>query len=299
MPKKKGPTNQHYIPKVLLKNFCDSHGLIWVWDGAKVYPTTPKKAFRIKDLYTRRDFTNATTDAGHQTFLDSIEKSYEYEERLSKLENQTDPVIQQIIERARNGKPPQLSVESRDIFRRFVFAMARRTPESQERVVAEKPEEAFYKMSKLRAEADGHQWPSKEDLYQVPSIHDLKDMVISNFNAQFSAGDHPDLMREERKFIKETGLSFAVIDIPERSLLIGSHGLTIGSKGSVIEGSWLPIAHDVMVGVTHFPDRDTLEVLDNSNNGSQIVSAINQATAAMSKVIAGQSESLVRSMIRK
>ncbi len=30
MPKEKGPTRQHYIPKMLLKNFCDSDGFIWV-----------------------------------------------------------------------------------------------------------------------------------------------------------------------------------------------------------------------------------------------------------------------------
>ncbi len=261
-----------------------------------MYPTTPKKAFRIKDLYTRRDFPNATTDAGQQAFLDSIEKIYKYEERLSKLENQTDPVIQQIIERARNGEPPQLSVESRDTFKRFVFAMARRTPESQDRMAELKePGDAFYEVAK----ADGYRLPSKEELYQDHGIRDLRDIIVSNVNAQFSAGDHPDLKREERRFIKETGLGFAVIDMPERSLLIGSHGLAIGAKRSVIEGSWLPIAHDVMVGVTRFPDRDNLGVLDNSNNGSQIVSAINQVTAAMGKVIAGQSESLVRSMIRK
>lgn len=300
MPREKGPTRQHYIPKMLLKNFCDSDGLIWVWDGAKVYSATPANAFVIKHLYTKQDFTNATTDAGHQSLLDSIEKSYEYEEQLGKLENQAEPVVQQIVERARNRKLPQLSGESRDTFKRFVFAMARRTPESQDRVaVLNDPGDAFYEAAKATARAHGYHWPSKEDLYQDPRVRDLKDIVVSNVNARFSAGDHPDLKREERRFMEDVGLRVAATAMPEYSFLIGSHGLAIIEDGSVLSGSWLPIAPDVAVGLTAFPDSDAFVALDDSNDCHQIVSAINDATTTMSKVIAGQSESLVRSMTRK
>ena len=302
MPRKNVPVRQHYNPEMLLRNFCDSDGLIWVSDGTRVYPTNPKNAFVMKDLYTRRDFTNAMTGAGHRAFIDSIEKSYEHEEQLGKLESQAGGAVRHIIERARVGKPPQLSVKSRNSFKRFLIAMARRTPESQTRVAAAKdPFDVFYEASKQVAQLSDHPLPPKESLRQDPEVQELKDMVMSNTSARFAAGDHPDLENDTRRFMRETGLCVASIHMPGHSFIIGSHGLTIIDdhiESSIPCGSWLPIADDVAVGVTAFPDRDILLVLDNSNNGQQCISAINMAMVARSRVIAGQSESLVRSMIQ-
>ena len=299
---KNAPVRQHYNPVMLLRNFCDSDGLIWVSDGIKVYPTNPKNAFVERHLYTRWDFTNAKTGAGHQAFLDSIEKSYEHEEQLSKLEAQADRAVRHIIGRARKGKPPQLSVKDSNSFKRFLIAMARRTPESQTRVTAAKdPFDVFYEASNQVAQMNDYPLPPKEALRLDPEVHELKDMVISNTNARFAAGDHPVLEADTRRFVRETGLCFAAIHMPGHSFIIGSHGLAIIDdhvEGNIPRGSWLPIAHDVAVGVTAFPDRDILMVLDNSNNGQQFISAVNMATAVRSRVIAGQSESLVRSMIQ-
>ena len=94
-------------------------------------------------------FGQSSRYTDHGDFLNSIEKSYEYEERLSEIESKAAPAVQQIVEQVRQGKCPQLSIELRDAWKRFLIAIARRTPESQDRVVGLTGHvDAFYEASK-------------------------------------------------------------------------------------------------------------------------------------------------------
>ena len=77
--------------------------------------------------------------------------------------------------------------------------------------------------------------------------------------------------------------------------MIGSHGLTIMQGGVSLGGNWLPIAHDVAIQITAFPDRGFRLCLDRKNEA--IIKAINRETAAQSDMIAGRSEALVRSLM--
>ena len=105
------PKRDHYIPQMLLKNFCDGSGRVWVGDGKKIYSANPKNVFVQGHLYTRSIFGNSPRDTDHEDFLNSIEKSYEYEERLSEIESRVAPAVQQIVGQVRQGKCPQLSIE--------------------------------------------------------------------------------------------------------------------------------------------------------------------------------------------
>ena len=128
------PKRNHYIPQMLLKNFCGESGRVWVDDGKKIYSTNPRNVFVQGHLYTKSIFGNSPKDTDHEDFLNSIEKSYEYEERLSEIESRATPAVQEIVDHVRQGKCPQLSIELRDAWKRFLIAIARRTPESQNRV---------------------------------------------------------------------------------------------------------------------------------------------------------------------
>ena len=256
--------------------------------------------FRQGHLYTRSIFGDSSRYVDHEDFLKSIEKSYEYEECLSEIESRADPAVQQIVDQARHGKCPQLSIELRDAWKRFLIAMARRTPESQDRVAGlDGQVDAFYEASKHVATLEGYPLPDRKTLYQDDRILELKKRVMKNVNAKFAAGDDPHIENETQKFSRDTGLSFVVTRIPKKSFVIGSHGLTIVDHklaGNLTAGSWLPIAPDIAVGVTAFPDRELLSFLDSSNDGEQLIYTINRATSAMSKIIVGQSEALVRSL---
>lgn len=294
----------HYIPEMLLKNFCDDDGQLWVNDRTvgKIYPSTPKNVFVRRDLNTSYDFPSAPRSDKEEEFFDSIEASDEYEQILSRLEGEADSVVQKVIKQARDLQCLQLSSEDRNTLKRFILAMARRTPESQRRITPDKSfDEIFYNAATAIAKKDNYRGlPEKAAFYQDPRIAKLKAMTGANVVARFAAGAHPRERKVEEQFCHETGLGIMVICMPKRAFVIGSHGLAIvrRSQGNApTRESWLPIAHDVAVGPTSFPDREFLLPLDRSRDGT--IRSINSASAAQSQIIAGRSEALVRAFKEK
>lgn len=286
------PKRQHYIPQFLLKNLCDANGYLWVGDGRSIYPTNPTNAFVKKDLTTK--FTPSGQEHGE------FDRSYEYEEGLSKIESEAAPAVQEIIKQARRGRCPQISSALSHAWKRFFYSLARRTPESQQRVLSDsKFEDVWYEAAKALADEKNYPLPDKASLYQDPNIRNLMNISRSNVNARFAAGDHPHEKSEEERFSRETGLCVAIIRMSDREFSIGSHGITIvesGHRSDPAKGSWLPIAHDVAVKATAFPDREILAFLARDNDGDRIITAINRATTEQSQIIAGRSEALIRSL---
>ena len=70
----RGPKRQHYIPRMLLKNFLDDEERLWVGDRKRqsARRTTINSDFVKKHLYTKRSFDYQLG------FLEA--DSYEYEE---------------------------------------------------------------------------------------------------------------------------------------------------------------------------------------------------------------------------
>ena len=296
------PKRQHYIPEMILRRFTDSDGLIWVGDGTKVFPTNPKNAFVAGHLYTKSDFSNAQKDGSTEAFFDSIEKSDEYENHLNEIESKAGPVIEQVVKQARRGRCPQLSPCLNDALKRFIVAQACRTPEAQARVQASHGiEDPFFDAFKQNADLDGYPLPNKDLLYQNTAITKVKRTTLTNISASFAAGDRPKTAQEIQTFLKETGLCISVIRIPDRGFIIGSHGITIIDRrysGRLGAASWLPVAPDVAIGVTTFPDKEFLVTLDRANDGEKLISAMNTATAKLSERIAGASKVLVHSLMQ-
>ncbi len=288
---------------MLLSNFCDRKGRLWAYDKTrleKLFPSTPKNVFAERDLTVRWNFDNTRGSRDHQEFLGKTEKSYEYEDHLGKIESRAAPVIAKIIKEARRNRCPRLSPEHRRAWKRFALALARRTPESQQRVSTDKSfEDIFYEATATEAKLKQFPLSDKGTLYRDPKVLDLMGMVATNVNAKFSAGVDPHMLDEEEKFSRETGLGVAVIRIPDKSFVIGSHGIAIvesSIKGDPARGGWFPIAHDVIVTHTPYPSMEYLLPLDAGNEF--IIDRVNKASAENSWLIAGRSEDLVRSFMR-
>ena len=294
------PKRLHYIPKMLPKHFVDKNGHLWVGFNGKVFPTNRTNAFVIHDLYTKSDFSQTRRVSAFDEFLESIAKSYEFENQLNEIESKADPVVSRILAQARSGQCPQLARCERDAWGRFVFALARRTPEAQQRISADiNLDDAFYQAAKKVADGDGFPLPPQERLMADSRVLQLRDLVMTNSDARFAAGDDPHLQTETEKFIRETGLCVGIIKVPHRDFIIGSHGLAIvdaGFEGDPAAGSWVPAAHDVAVKITAFPNMEYLVCLDSDNDGDRVISAINNASAK-SKMFAGRSENLIRSLL--
>lgn len=283
------PKRQHYVPQFLLRNFCDTEGFFWVGDTEKgtVRKTKPGSNFVIKDLYTKH-VPDASTG-------DLTRKDYGYEKAIGKLESAAGTIVKEIIEKARDNKCPELFDNDPRTFKRFVLSMARRTPESQRRVVSsESFENIFYEVVKELAEQQGHPLPDKDTLYQNLQTVRLAQNVRRNADARFAAGDDSRLIQDEEEFCRETGLWIGVIDVPKRSFVIGSHGTTIFKMRNE-EQSCLPIAHDVVVLPSPNPDLETLAIL--GRNEDSLVRKINMATASQSRWIAGCSKQLILSLV--
>ena len=235
-------------------------------------------------------------------FINSIIKDYKFEtENFARdIEWKASSVISQIIEQARSNRFPQLSEEQANNWKRFMLSMARRTPESRRRATSISDDDAFYMAVKACADEVNYDLPDREILFQDPRVLKLKELLMANVHAKFSAGDSPREKKEEDKFCRETGICVAVISNPrpKNGFLIGSHGLAIVHSqlsNDSIEGSWLPIAHDVAVLATSAPDKEHLLVLNHRR--TYVAEEINAASALQSKIIAGRSEELVRAFV--
>ena len=278
------PRRNHYIAETLQNHFCDDDGRLWVGDkcGRKPFHTSPGKVFVERNLYTTNDYVQSVG-------------SYENEAALQRIEDGAAPVIAAIIEQARSGSPPQPSPEDRDRFKRFIIAQARRTPESQERIgLTADVDDVFLAAATEVLKRGGYAVPDEHWFEQGPILA-FKQTYKSNLVGNFAAGTHHLLEEETERFCRETGLLVAVIDIPNRGFVIGSHGLTVVKENGQ-PGSWLPIAHDVAVKVTPHPDGGYFLRLDRDKD--PIIRAINQSTVTGSRFIAGQSKALIEALMR-
>ena len=178
------PKGQHYIPKMLLKSFCNSEGALWVGDTKtkRVWRTKPCNAFKIKHLYTRNTFAEGTGDLP--------DKDYRHEESLGRLEDIVAPIIKNAVTQVRDRRCPLLSSEEDSTLKEFMFAMARRTPESQQRVIATREfGEIFYQAARTIAERERYPLPEKKELYESIEVLRHVDQVRRNVFARFAAGE--------------------------------------------------------------------------------------------------------------
>ena len=283
---------QHYIPRMLLKRFCDIDGYIYVGDRATraVVRQNLRNAFVEKNRYTRYSYEDDSP-------------STEFEQRLGEIESATVPVLEKVIAAIRNARLPDLADHERLALKRFVFSMARRTPESEARVASSNNrDEVFYEAACQRAaELNNAGLPSKDILLADKRIRVLADRVLHNVVAEFAAGDDTVVAEQEPKFCRETGFLFGSLSETGPELVIGSHGITIHDAGAHddtrlwFDGTVLPIAPRILVNITGFSDQDHLSVLGSGT--AAVVHSINRATVTLSRRIAGRSEAVVRPVL--
>lgn len=284
------PKRQHYVPRLLIKNFLNQDGRVWVGDRERgnVFCAGPDNVFVDTEQNTTYGFGP-----------DADDKDYGYDRSIQRLESKTAPVVAKIVVCARCRKCPDLSEKQARTFKRFVHLQARRTRESQARVSSQRdPEEVFYEAAASALERGGHNPPPRNVLLAEPGMRKFAKRIAHNVDARFSAGDHPDLAEDEVRFCRETGLCVAIVEVPRRSFILGSHGITIRQStvgGGCLQGGLLPVAHDVIVQVTHDAGQVALLCLDEGSD--TLIRDINRTTAVQSKVIAGSSEGLIRSLM--
>lgn len=112
------PKRNHYIPKMMLRNFCDDDGHLWIGDKIreKIYRASPTNVFVRGKLYVKQNYSEAN-------------ESYEHEHMLAKIEGNAEPAVSSIIEQIRSGRNPHLDANLNMHFKEFVIALARKVHE--------------------------------------------------------------------------------------------------------------------------------------------------------------------------
>ena len=284
------PKGQHYIPKMLLKHFCNGDGELWVGDKetGRVWRTRPCNVFKIRHLYTRHAFGEAAGAPASEDFR--------HEESLGRLESTVTPIIEGAIAQVRDRRCPLLSAEEDSALKEFMLAIARRTPESQKRLVAAQDfKDIYYQAAGTIAERQGYPLPEKKELYEDIEVLRHVDQFKRNVFARFAAGEDKRMEEQIDKLCSETGLAFVFGAMPDQEFVIGSHGIGILEPDQGAQG-FLPLAHDVCVLLSPYPDRVILHTLKSEDDW--LVEKMNNATVTASRQIAGRTEGLVRSLLR-
>ncbi|MCY4438151.1 MAG: DUF4238 domain-containing protein [Chloroflexi bacterium] len=120
------PKRQHYIPQMLLKHFVDDKNQLWFFEQdtskTRVEKRNIKSTFRKKNVYT---FTNPDGS-----------RDYSTENSLSELESAADPVVCKIVEHARDGKPPSLTLDEREVWDWFFVTLSKRSPDEAAQLIS-------------------------------------------------------------------------------------------------------------------------------------------------------------------
>lgn len=274
------PKRHHYVPQMLLDGFADADGwLHWCRldiDDKIVRPARPLELFQRKHLYS------ILSEAG--------EKDPDIELRLSRMESDTGPVIRRIVESVRAGRIPELAPAEKHIWYNFFHMQWRRTPEAQQsaasdedmaQIFDETVEDLRSAFPERRAEIDALDTPAN------------RARSIRNARAESVFGSNENVI----DVLERRDISILRITKPGKSFIVGSRPvvkLSVAGQSDLsnpIVEMWLPIAADIAIGVGDATGRTTLYPVD-----AQGVRRLNIAKAMQSRVIAGRSPQLVRSI---
>lgn len=284
----------HYLPQMLLRHFCSRDGRLWVARKGQDQPfrTKPRRVFAENDLNTQH-IPVANPDGTGWTFR----RDRSSEDALTQIEGAAADPIHQVIMSARKQRHPQLGPDAQDALKRFFFAIARRTPESQKRIRtphAEARHELHVWLSR-KAESEGVPLPSEGDFYAIPGVRELMDQLFRNADARMAAGMIPSVRRLEDQFFKTRALAVLAITHPKNGFIVGSHGIAIVQ--GLPPSSWLPIASDV--AIAYHDDNQSEQIGFFGTQDDKVTRAINDASANNSTMIAGRSRQLIAGMMER
>ena len=272
----------HYIPRFLQKHFCDADGMLWygIRDTQVVKRVSPRDAFVEKELYT-------SYEEAHERPNDiAYEPDDRYERRFAELEGRAAPAIEKLI----SGTRHLVDGGSTDLLRRMssaeisackqlLISVTNRTPDAIRSAIARSRARSSEAISKL----DLRPLERFPTAVQIAYLQRLEKSAIAHV-ASSSHRHVPGGFDVDR-----WGLAVAAYSNPNSRFIIGSCGVA-----HLPVGNWLPISpnnaivlDDDPATIVHYKDLEGL------------CSRINEALAERSKLIAGDSRSLVKRMLQK
>jgi hypothetical protein len=271
------PKRQHSVPEMLQQRFADACGLLWFFD--KQRPELGVRATSPNNLFVRHRQYTLMHDDGTRT--------WDLEERYSKMEGYMHVLVEQIVPRVLKGRYPLLPPTSRRLLDLFVYEQWRRVPEVYDQLMSEDEfssllrltMDEYERLHQPLADVEREKFASKE--YRKAERKRARVISLSRTNGSIL------------KMLSAKGLFFARTP-RKRSFLLGSAPvvkLNPPGPGKLSDPQvevWLAIDPSVAV-VLAGNDADG-HIVEMSDQG---IRKINQIIARQCEIFAGRDEALV------
>lgn len=275
------PKGNHYIAKMLLRNFTDGQGYIHFLNKLenKTYRTKPDNAFVETRRYVRYS-------------EDGAQDNYEVEAMLSKIEDAAAPVLKIIIAAARELCLPGLFPNENEAWKHFYFTSHMRTPKGALKILGEITSEQALSEAIDNVLDDVARSPLSRGIQDRSLLRrELQRMVKHNVAADIAVERPLHIQEELRKHAARVGLIIGVAQDLTTEFIIGSCAtveILPRSKTERLQGLWLPISYDVAISITGLPDEEHMWELTTLE-----VQQMNEATFQNSEIIGARSAHLL------
>ena len=262
-----GYKRQHFVPEMLLKNFSFRkngrkrlHSFDKNSSGKGIREISPRSFCFEENIYTRYG-EDGTRDV-------SAEKDY------GNLEARTGEIIKKIMEAARTNKYPQLSCDERRTLGHFIICQGFRIPDRSDPITdrdfiilaVENPEI----LKKPREEID--KLRKEKRLEFLTRYIEAPEEILSSF--------------------KDKGPVIRIAREGEEVFVIESNPVLLMEPDNNLPEVWLPIASNVAVTPCSTRGNDGF-----IESGDLDIHSFNKDVFRQSKMIAGNSEKLIRSIV--
>jgi hypothetical protein len=278
------PKRHHFVAEMHQQRFADDDDRLYFYNSRRpedgVQRTSAGNLFCEGHLYS--DIAaDGTKDPKLEYFF-------------SALESKVNFIIEKIVTAARLNRHPELTPRERIIWDRFFALQFKRVPDLHRRVASF--DDFISELEKYLQIVLEHR---PDMLDQVVELRKPEAQKRLYHNIRVDVLLKPSGEVEET--LSKRGLAVIRIALPNKSFIIGSNPVvkfTLPDHTNILDHrveAWLPIAHDVAVGVgLHAGTESFVPVTDPSS-----VRHINQAIAAHSSMYAGRSKELLCSLSGK
>lgn len=263
------PIHQHFVPRMLLRNFTDAER--WLHSYDKNLPKRVIRKSSVKKFCAKNDLYTIYDELGNIDV--SAEKAF------AELEGKTGKIIKKIIAAARSETKPGLSSSEKKTLDWFFFCQFSRVPDWNEPIL-----NRYF----------------KNICDENPELLTMPEEDVARFRQGVRARALAHCIKNPNEkvlsVLENKGLTIAVAATGNESFVIGSNPVIVDRPGYYMFGrirkDWLPIAPDMAVALSFPRGVEKLTRFGDAN-----IRSFNEAVFGQSKTVAGNSRELIRRVV--
>lgn len=270
----------HYVPLMILRKFVDRTGLLHCYrkDDQRSFAAKPEDVFVKKYLYKK---------SGPD--IEAKER-----ELATQIEGPTNPIVEKILARGRQGRLPRLTHDEKLTWDKFFCVQMRRTLDARAKIDDE--ELVRWALDSFEKRV-GRLTVSEQDIFDtVEKRREAVDQAWIDI-LTVAQGEVFDALRAK-------GLLVLRLEDPDKSFVIGSvpilpmipAGMTLDDSDA---SALFPIAHDVALACFGRDGNEEILILPKGTRGAEKLRQINLAIFNQSSMVASRSRALVESLGRR